>query len=52
MRFRLLFGTSWVEAGLKQMYDTTSEALSRRFANSESNFFGFKPTCHRVLTVW
>ena len=34
----------WFEAGLKQMYDTTSEALSRRFANSESNFFGFNPT--------
>ena len=34
----------WFEAGLKQMYDTTSEALSRRFANSETNLFGFNPT--------
>jgi hypothetical protein len=34
----------WFDAGLKQMYDTTAEALSRRFGNSESNLFGFNPT--------
>lgn len=34
----------WFDAGLRQMYDTTAEALSRRFGNSESNLFGFNPT--------
>lgn len=34
----------WFDAGLRQMFDTTSEAVARRFGDENGNLFGFNPT--------